>query len=161
MNCVQQKRADLFVDMWADLPVEDVPAPAELEIYRLRAVGGVPTLLALHNEAYVGAPDYRRAGWVEALALQTAKGYDPSLIFVGCWNNRPVGFCMARKCGQTGRIAGLAVKPDWRRRGFGSALIRHTLAELYERGVLRVTLNVGAASDESRSIYRSVGFREG
>jgi GNAT superfamily N-acetyltransferase len=160
VNRVQQCQSDLFVEMRADLPVptgEEIP---HLDIRRLDEMGGVPVLMRLYNEAYVGAPDYQRAGWVQAFALQTSKCFDPSLVFVAAWNGHPVGFCMARKRGQSGQITGLAVKPAWRRRGFGTALLLHAAQQLAVRGAVSAHLSVAGADGGSRSLYRRSGFQE-
>jgi ribosomal protein S18 acetylase RimI-like enzyme len=161
VNRVHQRRTGLFVEMWAELPLPEPGQPPPIEIVTLHHAGGIPALVRLHNEAYVGAADYRRAGWVEGLALQTAAGYDPSLIFIGMRNGVPVGFCMARKRGQAGRITGLAVRPEWRGRGFGTALLWQALSELSARGATRVRLSACAEDLAGQRLYRKVGFRDG
>lgn len=160
VNRVNKQGLAAFAELWADLPLALKPErpAAEVEIRTLARSGGVPALLRLHNEAYVGATDYRRAGWVEGLALQTAKGYDPTLIYIAFMVGRPVGFCMSRKRGQTGRITGVAVRPEFRCRGIGAALLDHAMRELSARGATGVYLHADPDQPASHRLYTKMGF---
>jgi ribosomal protein S18 acetylase RimI-like enzyme len=161
VNRLHERRSAPFAEMWAELPAAAPAGPDAkgLVIVALPYAGGISALLRLYNEAYVGAADYRRAGWVEARALQTARGYDPSLIFIGLREGRPVGFCMARKSGQRGRITGIAVRPEHRGRGFGAALLRHAMDQLAARGASRVHLSADTYCPACRRLYARAGFR--
>lgn len=160
VNRKQQQEMAAFAELWAD------PSPfgageepgTDLEVRTLFGAGGVSALIRLYNEAYVGAGDYREAGWMEALALQTANGYDPSLIYIAYRSGRPVAFCMSRKCGQTGRITGIGVRPECRGRGIATALLRHAMKRLAERGATEVYLHADTHDAASRRLYTKLGF---
>ena len=60
VNRVQQRQGGLFAEMWIDLSTKVDSMETDLRVQTLHAAGGVGTLIRLHNQAYVGAPDYRR-----------------------------------------------------------------------------------------------------
>jgi ribosomal protein S18 acetylase RimI-like enzyme len=123
--------------------------------------GGIAELLRLFNTAYVGAPDYRKAGWVQVMALQACRGYDPSLVWIAYIGQEAVGFCMARQRGDRGRITGIGVTPHWRRKGIGTSLLQHAMSELKQRGSRAVDLSVAPGNDGCLRIVRDLGFTEG
>jgi mycothiol synthase len=58
-----------------------------------------------------------------------------------------------------GWVGAIGVRPQWRRRGIGLALLQHTFAEFYERGVADVRLGVDTQnpSDATR-LYERAGM---
>jgi ribosomal protein S18 acetylase RimI-like enzyme len=54
----------------------------------------------------------------------------------------------------------LGVLPQFRRRGFGKALVQHALAEAEAIGAYRVEVGIISAQAELRKWYRSLGFTE-
>ena len=55
----------------------------------------------------------------------------------------------------------LAVRPGYRRSGYGAALARHVLARAAESGALRVGIGIIAAQAELKRWYSRMGFSEG
>ena len=55
----------------------------------------------------------------------------------------------------------LAVRPEHRRSGFGTALSRHVLAQAAASGAVRVSIGIIAAQTELKRWYRQMGFSEG
>ena len=53
---------------------------------------------------------------------------------------------------------GLAVAPDWRGRGVGSALMRAAEAWAREQGAERMTLDLDAANDGALRLYERLGY---
>jgi len=74
-----------------------------------------------------------------------------------------VGFVVADTTIQDGRLVGhikdLAVAPDARGRGIGSALVERGLARLRDADVSTARLEVRANNDPARALYRGFGFR--
>lgn len=140
------------------LPQARDNAAMELEIQNIAHAGGISTLLQLYNTSCAETVGYRRAGWVEALALQNASHFDPSLIYIASYHGRPVGFCMARKSRQMGRITGIAVRPEFRRRGFATALLRHALDVLAQRGATEAFLHADVGDPASLGLFLHLGF---
>jgi ribosomal protein S18 acetylase RimI-like enzyme len=73
-----------------------------------------------------------------------------------------LGFIRAMRQGleQDWWIAGLGVRPLFRRRGIGEALVSDVLANLREGGVSKVRLEVNRASLPAIKLYRKLGFKE-
>ncbi len=58
-----------------------------------------------------------------------------------------------------GWIHSIGVRPAWRRRGLGEALLRHTFRELYRRGRGQIGLGVDAANPtDATRLYERVGM---
>ena len=55
-------------------------------------------------------------------------------------------------------INNLAVRPDWRGRGFARALLEHVLGEAARLGARRATLEVRSSNEVARRLYEGVGF---
>ncbi len=72
--------------------------------------------------------------------------FDPSLWFLAEEGGEIAGIslCAAHFSGEpgVGRVATLAVRPPWRRRGLGLALLHHSFRELKRRGYREVRLEV-------------------
>jgi ribosomal protein S18 acetylase RimI-like enzyme len=75
---------------------------------------------------------------------------------------RVFGFVRAMRQGpeQDWWIIGLGVRPLYRRRGIGEALVNEALARLREDGVSTVRLEVNRASRPAIALYRKLGFEE-
>ena len=57
-----------------------------------------------------------------------------------------------------GHITNIAVHPEFRRSGVGSALMEALLAEAENRGIAALTLEVRESNHCARSLYRKYGF---
>jgi ribosomal-protein-alanine N-acetyltransferase len=55
-------------------------------------------------------------------------------------------------------INNVAVRPQFRGRGIGTALMHHVLAESRQLGAKRATLEVRASNDPARRLYERLGF---
>lgn len=69
-----------------------------------------------------------------------------------------VGYAMARAAADTGEILNLAVDPEQRRAGLGTALIDAILAGLVARNVAEVYLEVRESNQAARALYLGRGF---
>jgi mycothiol synthase len=91
--------------------------------------------------------------------------YDPSLWFVAMAGDEIVGFslCEPRMVSDpaSGYVAIFGVRRAWRRQGIAKALLLHSFAAFWERGLRRVSLHVDAGSlTGATRVYASVGMRE-
>ncbi len=59
-----------------------------------------------------------------------------------------------------GEILNIAVHPDYRRRGYGRAVVRALLAEAEKRGITKIFLEVRASNLPAIALYSSEGFEE-
>jgi GNAT superfamily N-acetyltransferase len=85
---------------------------------------------------------------------------DTSLLFLA-WDGGElagVARCEAERRGM-GWVGALGVRPRWRRRGLGRALLLHAFGEFQRRGVRRVGLGVDASNPTgATALYESAGM---
>jgi mycothiol synthase len=72
------------------------------------------------------------------------ENFDPSLWFLAYEGNELAGICLCKAEKNLGWVDTLAVRRPWRRRGLGMALLLHSFAEFYQRGIRKVGLGVDA-----------------
>ncbi len=70
-----------------------------------------------------------------------------------------VGTAMAGYDGHRGWLYAIAVSPGYRRRGIGTALVRHAVAALRAEGCGKVNLQIRSSNRAVRGFYESLGFR--
>ncbi|HOX02057.1 MAG TPA: GNAT family N-acetyltransferase [Candidatus Paceibacterota bacterium] len=93
-----------------------------------------------------------RADWERFLATE------PDGCFLAEWNGQPAGTATTTVYGSALAWIGMVlVHPDARRRGIGSALLRHCMDCLRKRGVRSVKLD---ATPLGRPLYQSLGFED-
>lgn len=80
--------------------------------------------------------------------MAEGESYDPSLWFVAEDGGGEVaGISLCRPASETkGWVAVLGVRREWRRRGLGEALLRHSFVEMRRRGMTSVELGVDSES---------------
>jgi len=113
------------------------------------------------DEAFSGTFRYTPRPLREWIALQVGHpGFKPDLWLVACDGDRPVGGILAHETNGYAFLSDLGVRPVWRRRGVGSALLERMLAELTNRGTSRVTLTVdGDDPDGVIKLFERAGLR--
>jgi ribosomal protein S18 acetylase RimI-like enzyme len=82
----------------------------------------------------------------------------PELFFVAQAEGQIVGTAMSGFDGHRGWVYYVAVHPDYRRKGFGSALMDKVEASLREIGCPKLNLQIRANSVEVQSFYESLGY---
>ena len=68
------------------------------------------------------------------------------------------GFCAFWLVVDEIHINNVAVRPQFRGHGLGTALLRHVLAEAKQLGARRATLEVRASNEAARRLYERIGF---
>ena len=106
--------------------------------------GGVFGYTTAHNDP---ATSIRRK-----LAIQR------DLFFIARLDGLLVGTVMGGYDGHRGWIYSLAVAPEMRRRGVGTALMRHVERELAIRGCPKVNLQVVASNAGTVAFYEKLGY---
>ena len=71
---------------------------------------------------------------------------------------RVAGFCAFWLVFDEIHINNVAVRPQYRGSGMGSAILRHVLAEARRLGANRATLEVRASNEGARRLYERLGF---
>jgi ribosomal protein S18 acetylase RimI-like enzyme len=94
-----------------------------------------------------------------ALSLRKKLSVDRDLLLVATVGRAVVGTVMGGYDGHRGWVYSLAVDPEHRRRGVGTALVRRLEALLAERGCLKVNLQVRSSNTAVVAFYERLGFR--
>jgi mycothiol synthase len=147
-----------FWDMAIELD-GDVQAP-EVEIETFREEDARAFHAALEEafaEHWEHHPDPFEDWWSRQ---QERPGYDPSLWFL-VRDGAEVAAVVRNDPNRLGGgfVAALGVRPAWRGRGYGRALLLHTFREFQRRGLSRAALVVDAANPTGATrLYESVGM---
>ena len=80
------------------------------------------------------------------------------LLFVAADADTVFGTAMAGYDGHRGWLYAVAVSPEHRRRGVGTALVRHAVTALRAMGCTKVNLQVRATNAAVVEFYESLGF---
>jgi len=139
-----QMRIDL---VQAQLPAAVWPEGVENRCFRL----GIDDarLFASFREAFAdhwGDAEVSEDEWWSENRIAPNAGYDPTLWFVALDCEAVAGFSICREREADGEVIGwvslLGVRPRWRGRGLGEALLTQSLSVFRERGHRRAALNV-------------------
>ena len=122
-----------------DLTPDDIPALAEIELYSEHARWSRQNF---ESEIYGPGRSYSR--------IKTAH--------LRCEDSPPAGFICFRLIFEELYILKIAVRPDSRRMGIGSALVRDSIRAGMEAGASRAVLDVDAANTAALKLYKKLGF---
>jgi ribosomal-protein-alanine N-acetyltransferase len=84
----------------------------------------------------------------------------PGYLLLAWQSEEIAGFISGRRILGEGEILNLAVKPQWRRQGLGTALVKALLESLAREGVLQVFLEVRESNRRAVCFYQNLGFRQ-
>ncbi len=123
-----------------------------------------PAVHAAHEEAFVEEWDHRPreySVWSERVIGWPR--FDPEL-FVAIWDGEEVAaFSLNydKRMGDWGWIGTLGVRPGWRRRGLGLALLHESFRRFAERGEATAALGVDSENPTGATrLYERAGMRE-
>jgi len=99
------------------------------------------------------------AGWNQTPAdWRRLMSLEPQGCFLAEWDGSRAGTATAIAYGQQcGWIGMVLVHPDYRRRGIGTALLKHCIEYLQGRAVRSIRLD---ATDQGRPLYLKLGFHD-
>jgi ribosomal-protein-alanine N-acetyltransferase len=97
--------------------------------------------------------------WTREMYEAELKNPGFSFFFLArCEQDGVVGFCSFWRVVDELHINNLAVMPDRRREGIGSALLAHVVREGRKLGATRATLEVRRSNEIARHLYERFGF---
>jgi ribosomal-protein-alanine N-acetyltransferase len=97
--------------------------------------------------------------WTRDMYLAELENRGVSYCFLARQDgNRAIGFCSFWRILDELHINNLAVLPEHRRTGVGSALLLHVLAEGWRLGARRATLEMRRSNEPARLLYERFGF---
>jgi mycothiol synthase len=142
------------------------PAPEWADGIDVRTIrpGEEEALYEMHEECFADHWEHVREPYEEwAHWLVNRDDRDATLWFVLTQSDEIVGYalCFPHETEpDLGWIQALGVRPRWRRRGMGRALLLHAFAEFRRRGFARAGLGVDAESlTGANRLYESAGMR--
>ncbi|MAT97888.1 MAG: hypothetical protein CL608_12150 [Anaerolineaceae bacterium] len=100
------------------------------------------------------------AAWAKRMSLNTER-FDPTLWFLACYEEEVVGVSLNFYLPENdcGLIDHLGVRRSWRGRGIGLALLQHSFAAFFARGVKKVQLSVDSGSlTNAPRLYEKAGM---
>ena len=62
--------------------------------------------------------------------------------------------------GDTADILNIGIDPDFKRQGYGTALLNHLIKELRKRYIVEILLEVSAGNKSAIRFYKRQGFEE-
>lgn len=93
-----------------------------------------------------------------AADIQSKLKIQSELFFVAVDEGKLVGTAMSGFDGHRGWVYYVAVHPEFRRRGVGSALMKKVEAGLAEMGCPKLNLQIRAGNAQVQSFYASLGY---
>ena len=111
-------------------------------------------VIALWERIFADDPPHNAPAKVFDAKLAMRDG----MLFVATEGGSVIGTAMAGYDGHRGWLYTVAVLPEHRRRGIGTALVRHALGVLRSAGCAKVNLQIRAANAAVRGFYESLGF---
>jgi ribosomal-protein-alanine N-acetyltransferase len=89
------------------------------------------------------------------------KAYGACAVFtLAEWEGKPAGYCCALLNDAHGHVVRLAIDPQHRRAGIGTAMLAQVVHVLGEHGATSVSLNTQGDNHVSQRLYLRMGFNE-
>jgi GNAT superfamily N-acetyltransferase len=143
--------------------------PIEERALNLRVVAPMELheLVELYSHVHPASDPRPRAAADESVWAQVLA--QPGLtVFVADHGGRLVSTCtliivpnLTRGARPYAFLENVVTHPDCRRRGFGSAVVRHAMSQAWQRNCYKVLLQTGSRQEETLKFYESVGLERG
>ena len=126
----------------------------------------LPALLCLYAHLH---PEDEMPPLGEALPAWKTLRQDPNQRFFGAyWDDALAATCtlivvpnLTRQMRPYALIENVVTHPDYRRRGYGAALLKHALEAAWKRGCYKVMLLTGSKTEATLRFYEQAGFLRG
>ncbi|MBC8384768.1 MAG: GNAT family acetyltransferase [Candidatus Cloacimonetes bacterium] len=84
----------------------------------------------------------------------------PDLFFVGEIDDEIISICMAGFDGHRGCVNYLAVKPEFRRKGYAGQIVEYAEKKLKELGCPKINLMVRKTNQGVIDFYKRIGYKD-
>lgn len=111
----------------------------------------LPAVLSIEEEAF--SDPWREEDFLFAMV-------SPDFEAIVAQLEGPVGYAVYRSSGGEVHLGNLAVESSHRRKGIGSALLKHIFERARRSGAFRVVLEVRSSNEAARMFYLANGFIE-
>jgi len=132
---------------------EDVVMLNSLEIVRAREEY-IDDIMTVENLSF-------KIPWSRQSITDEFLHNEKAVYFCALIKGRAVGYAGMWQVCDEGHITNIAVHPEFRRSGIGSALMEALIAEADRRGLAALTLEVRKSNHSARSMYEKYGFKDG
>ena len=75
-------------------------------------------------------------------------------------NDKTIGYLITLLSIDTADILNIGIDPDFKRQGYGTALLNHLIEELRKRNIREILLEVRAGNKSAIQFYKKQGFKE-
>ena len=75
-------------------------------------------------------------------------------------NGKTIGYLIAMLSLDTAEILNIGIDPDFKRQGYGTALLNHLIEELRKRNIGEILLEVRVGNKSAIQFYKRQGFEE-
>lgn len=104
-----------------------------------------------------GFPGWDEARWRAAFA--ETSDFAPDLSMVVMDGPEPAAFAILWIEGDAGWITQMGVRPGWRGRGLGEAMLARAMRSFAEHGLKNAALEVATNNTSARALYERLGFQ--
>ena len=141
---------------WTHTPVRELLAEDRYEPLHIRpcTTRDRAGVIALWETVFPDDPPHNAPAKVFDAKLAMHDG----MLFVATDAESVIGTAMSGYDGHRGWLYTVAVSPGHRRRGVGTALVRHAVAALRTAGCIKVNLQIRSSNLAVRGFYESLGF---
>ncbi|MGC9072361.1 MAG: ribosomal protein S18-alanine N-acetyltransferase [Acidilobus sp.] len=123
-------------------------------VIRTPASGDLERILKVEEESFPPGQRYRPGVIFYLLSLEG------SVALVAEESGEVLGYAVGLiEWGHVGHVISIAVRPAFRRRGIGTALMRALEERLRGMGADRLRLEVRASNHEARRLYERLGYK--
>lgn len=119
-------------------------------VYRKMTAEDVPFISRLEEETF--SMPWSADSFLEMISKEDARYY------VAEEDGRLLGSCGVLMIAGEGNITNVAIAPEARNRGIGTALLRHLMAEGDREGLTAYTLEVRVSNAAAIHVYEKLGF---
>mgnify|MGYP002511013994 FL=1 len=119
-------------------------------VYREMTAEDVPFISRLEEETF--SMPWSADSFLEMISKEDARYY------VAEEDGRLLGGCGVLMIAGEGNITNVAIAPEARNRGIGTALLRHLMAEGDREGLTAYTLEVRVSNAAAIHVYEKLGF---
>jgi len=99
--------------------------------------------------------------WIKRMRMDR-DFFDPDIWFLACQEDEIAGVALNvyHRDSKNGWVDHLSVRRAWRKKGIGKALLLHSFAEFFRRGVRNIKLSVDSKSlTNAPRLYEQVGMK--
>lgn len=141
-----------------DLPIAELPVRL---LARAWDKSTAPLFFHAYSEAFrdrPGFPNWEESRWRTAFTSDEA--FRPDLSTVVMDGPEPAAFAVIWVEDGTGWITQMGVRPEWRGRGLGEAMLVRALRHFAAEGIETAALEVATNNPRARALYERLGFNE-